>query len=125
MGTVILTTPPKAEHTSTLRFSNSIQHKHVPVSPKDRQTAGLFTTARTCKGPGPEPWVNAMWLIHMTEGSRAVRQMITSYTPHGRISGILYAVASTNPVVAPVAGGWALGAAPALLPLPVSGSVIL
>lgn len=28
-------------------------------------------------------------------------------------------------LVVPVAGGWALGAAPALVPLPVNGSVIL
>lgn len=99
MGTVILTTPPKAEHTSTLRFSSSTQHKHVPVSPKDMHTAALFTTARTWKGPGTGPWVNALWLIHVTEGSRAVKWMITSYTPHGWISGTVYAVTSTNPVL--------------------------
>lgn len=76
----------KAEHTSTLRFSNSTQHKHVHVSPKDMHTAALFTIARTWKGPGTEYWVNALWLTHRTEGYMATRGMITSYTPHGRTS---------------------------------------
>ena len=76
----------KAEHTSAPRFSNSTQHKHVHVSPKDMHTAALFTIARTWKGPGTEYWVNALWLVHRTEGYMATRWMITSYTPHGRTS---------------------------------------
>lgn len=126
MSTVILTTPPKAEHTCTLRFSNSTQHKHVPVSPKD------MSTQQHClqlPGPGKGQGQSPGWTLCGSSMWQKAQGLWNEWSPvtlhmDGSQGRWMQWQAPTR-LVAPVVGGWALGAAPALLPLPVNGSVIL